>query len=548
MDATVLNEMLRAAIRDLATRAEHLNKEELIEHAPKRQLAVRKSLGLEPLPPKTALNAERTGVIERDGYRIEKLRYESRPGVLVTAHLYLPDRPGIHPLVVNSMARWPRKKNTSWVQSRGIGLALHGFAALMVDPPGSTDQPDHPDERGFLGRAADPLLLLGSPALGVYVWDLIRGLDLCAEHEQVDTRNVGVTGEGTGAEAAAVAYLIEHRITCAALACWGASFSSDLKLPLPEIPVVLQFGDVADALASRPSGHLLLMGDIEQAGMEEAYRKTFTRLQDTLKPFKHEGSVRLELFHSGFDYNRRMREAAYAFFMERLKFEPFRPYLTEPRPLTDGVQHPHEGGTLPPESAELRVSEAHEPSSKTLREIMLHGLEEPYPEAVDWCERLLPWGKYGSLKTNPNGTTIRLYDGGVQSPGAGAIGLPAEQIDFRSCHALGLGVPEFFAQVLHLLLPGRPEGWEPAGLSGDMFTAMVASVKTLVKSASPVEKPSRIEASGPVSSQTARHLKLLRPDLEIAISDHFSSWMDIAKAERLDLVQPLARYIEWPFK
>ena len=43
-----------------------------------------------PFPEKTPLNARVTGVVERDAYRIEKVVFESRPGFLVTANLYVP--------------------------------------------------------------------------------------------------------------------------------------------------------------------------------------------------------------------------------------------------------------------------------------------------------------------------------------------------------------------------------------------------------------------------------------------------------------------------
>ena len=43
-------------------------------------------------PPKTPLNARVTGIVERRSYRVEKVLYESRPGCLVSAHLYVPSR------------------------------------------------------------------------------------------------------------------------------------------------------------------------------------------------------------------------------------------------------------------------------------------------------------------------------------------------------------------------------------------------------------------------------------------------------------------------
>jgi hypothetical protein len=43
-----------------------------------------------PWPDKTPLNPRVTGTAERDTYRIEKIIFESRPGFLVTANLYVP--------------------------------------------------------------------------------------------------------------------------------------------------------------------------------------------------------------------------------------------------------------------------------------------------------------------------------------------------------------------------------------------------------------------------------------------------------------------------
>src|SRR5262249_51003704 len=43
---------------------------------------------------RTPLNPRVTGTVERPGYRIEKLIFESRPQLYVTANLYLPAAPG----------------------------------------------------------------------------------------------------------------------------------------------------------------------------------------------------------------------------------------------------------------------------------------------------------------------------------------------------------------------------------------------------------------------------------------------------------------------
>ena len=49
----------------------------------------RDALGL-PFPERTDLAAERVGTLDRGSYRIEKIIYQSQPGIMVTANLYVP--------------------------------------------------------------------------------------------------------------------------------------------------------------------------------------------------------------------------------------------------------------------------------------------------------------------------------------------------------------------------------------------------------------------------------------------------------------------------
>src|SRR5688572_14836999 len=47
-------------------------------------------LGLDPLPARTPLKAEITGKLDREGYRVEKLVFQSMPGLYVTGNFYVP--------------------------------------------------------------------------------------------------------------------------------------------------------------------------------------------------------------------------------------------------------------------------------------------------------------------------------------------------------------------------------------------------------------------------------------------------------------------------
>src|SRR5262245_20158305 len=50
-------------------------------------------LGLWPLPQKSPLKATVTGSVDRDPVKIDKLHFQSRPGLYVTGNLYRPAKP-----------------------------------------------------------------------------------------------------------------------------------------------------------------------------------------------------------------------------------------------------------------------------------------------------------------------------------------------------------------------------------------------------------------------------------------------------------------------
>ena len=52
------------------------------------------------LPERTPLNPRVVGTLKRDGYRVEKVIFESRPRHHVTSNLYLPEGPGPFPGVL----------------------------------------------------------------------------------------------------------------------------------------------------------------------------------------------------------------------------------------------------------------------------------------------------------------------------------------------------------------------------------------------------------------------------------------------------------------
>lgn len=529
MTADQINRLLEARVRDVAS------KRFVGEDGPFR---LRKALGLEPLPPRTDLKAIITGTLERNGYRIEKLRYESRPSVLVTAHLYVPNGSGPFPIALRPHGHWEYKKSEPLVQASAIGLALAGFAVLVVESPGWAWDDNLANERQGMGPHDDWLLCAGAPAMGVYVWDLVRGLDYLESRRDMDTKRVGITGASGGGTATMYAFALDDRIMCAAPVCAAASLEAAphngcLCNHLPGIVSLL--GDRSDVFALRPRAPMLLVGATEDDEFPpEGTRKTIEKIQH----HQHGRSLRLEIVESAHDYNRRMREVVLAFFCEHLQGQPKRGYLPELRPLTDGIHNPYPANTDEPRDKERWVTEPYERITRTFRELLSEAMAAPYPEPFDAATRLVPWKHYGKWETLENGPTLLLKD----------EELPLEGLDQRSCIFLGLSVPELFAQLYHLALPAPAEAWDGVDAANRMnaVTSMIASMRTLV-GGDHGEPLRQITAQGPVSSMIARHLKLLRPGVTVEVSHTFGGWGQLLDLDNPLVVQPGARYLAWPF-
>ncbi len=548
MDAKALNRMLELRVRDLAARPLPRNREEHAQRVAAERDELLRCLGIYPLPPRTDLKSEVTGTIQRERYRIDKLRYESRPGELVTAHLYLPEGEGPFPVILNPHGHWQYKKCEPVVQARGISLALQGFAALVIDSPGVSWDDNDQNERKAMGPHDDWFLQMGSPVTGVYVWDLMRGLDYLETRPEIDSKRVGVTGASGGGLTSMYAFAVDTRIGAAVPVAYPASYED---MPFNgclcnHVPGALLLGDRSDVLAMRAPAPVMVIGAmIDEEFPAEGTKRTYSKLQSIYKLYREQAKVRMELVEGGHDYSRRMREAMIAFFREHLMGEKPKPYVVEARPLTDGGLVPYPSGTVPPDDPGLLVTRWDQRQTTTFRELLHTSLINPYPKELSAEHRLVRWGKYGKLPLAQAGGALKLAD--EPNNDAGVITLPIEHLDERSCIYIGLSPAEFFAQVLHLLCPGGPEGWESVGAHGDILTSMIASMKTLAGKPKEEEQPTEVVATGPVASMTAKHLKLLRPELTVSISHDFKSWDDVLASGVRQIAMPKARYLAWPF-
>src|SRR3989454_937776 len=160
-------------------------------------------LGLDPLPPKTDPKATVTGALDQPDFTVEKLHYQSMPGLYVTADLYVPKKlarpaPAIlygcgHSLVKSNGVSFGNKVD---YQRHGIWFARNGYVCLMLDTVqlGEIQGIHHGtyregmwwwNSRGYTAAAAE-------------AWNCIRALDYLETRPEVNKTRFGVTGRSGG--------------------------------------------------------------------------------------------------------------------------------------------------------------------------------------------------------------------------------------------------------------------------------------------------------------------------------------------------------------
>ena len=146
------------------------------------------------------LDPEILGTLKRPGYAIERLTFQSRPGVRVTANLYRPD-PAENPCpaVLSVHGHWAWARMDPHVQPRCIALAKLGYVVLSVDAFGAGERAIEPAPGTYHGGLIGASLLpVGTPLIGLQVYDNRRAVDYLISRKEVDASQLAVTGASGG--------------------------------------------------------------------------------------------------------------------------------------------------------------------------------------------------------------------------------------------------------------------------------------------------------------------------------------------------------------
>jgi dienelactone hydrolase len=178
-------------------------------------------LGLHPLPERTPLHPAITGRLEHEDFTVEKLQFQSLPGLYITANLYLPTQraaPAPAILYLCGHARAVRDGisfgNKTGYQHHGAWLAQNGYVCLVLDTIqlGEIEGIHHGtyNHRMWWWNAR------GYTPAGVEAWNALRALDYLETRPEVDPTRFGVTGRSGGGAYSWWITAIDERIKVAA--------------------------------------------------------------------------------------------------------------------------------------------------------------------------------------------------------------------------------------------------------------------------------------------------------------------------------------------
>lgn len=289
---------------------------------------LRAALGLDRLPKPAVRNVRSIGPVNRGKYVIERLTWQTLPGVDVPVHLYKPvGADNKLPAILFVPGHWwPDSKSRHEFQTFAAHMAGLGFVVLTFDPVGQ-------GERGisFRDHRRTELLAVGVSQQGLAVHESLCALEYLLSLPYVDGNRIGITGASGGGYNSWITAAVEPRIAAAAPVVGTSEFAEQIRVCRPLdwyyarehchfIPGLLSFADNHELLSligPRPVMIVSARNDesfpIDGIRRIAAYGKLLYDSLGAPANFAH-----FEDATAGHGYQQIKREHVYGFFLRHL--------------------------------------------------------------------------------------------------------------------------------------------------------------------------------------------------------------------------------------
>ena len=285
--------------------------------------------------------------LKRDGYTVEKITFQTRPGVRMTANLYVPDaaKGGQKlPAILMVHGHWRGAKQDPVVQARCIGAAKLGFVVLCVDAFGAGERGIGTKLGEYHGEmTAATLLPVGLPLSGLQVYENMRAVDYLLTRPEVDGERIGITGASGGGNQTMYAGAWDKRFKCVVPVCSVGNYQAYLGQACclcEVVPGALKFTEEWAVLALTAPRALMVVNatqDAIQFSVGEA-KKSLALTAPVFKLLGKPENLRHAIFEGPHDYSKAMREAMYGFMTLHLKGEGDGSPIPEPKFTTENPE------------------------------------------------------------------------------------------------------------------------------------------------------------------------------------------------------------------
>jgi cephalosporin-C deacetylase-like acetyl esterase len=294
------------------------------------RVRILKSVGLEDLEQRTPIRWIAKGAIERDTYRIEKILFESSPGMMVPALVYVPNKvAGTVPAMISIPGHvYCEGKTNESVQARCVNLARRGIIAMTYDYIDTGERNTGVNACALMpyGGGNDHGLkgfsyTSGTPT-GLEILDGIRAMDYLYTRPDVDRNRLGFTGESGGSNSTYWVSALDERVKLAVPVCSVTTFDywirNDRNWDWHQRPAgIRRFAEISTLLAMIAPRPLLVIGSLRGTDADEfPFDQTEEAVRVARKAYESQGAARnIEIWESSTShgYQQDKRERMYAF-------------------------------------------------------------------------------------------------------------------------------------------------------------------------------------------------------------------------------------------
>lgn len=335
---TLYKHITGIALQQLDSRRQSIralqDKEDILNHQKQVKEKLERIIG--PFPERTPLNAKITGKLKGDGFRVEKILFESQPGFFVTSALFLPERrKGKLPAIIYCSGHTFDGFRSVTYQHLIINLVRKGFIVFAFDPVGQGERLQYLDDSkeksifssptGEHSFAGAQCFITGSSMARYMIWDGIRSVDYLISRKEVDPEKIGITGRSGGGTQSAYIAAFDPRIKAVAPENYITSFERILTSIGPQdaeqnFPGGIVNGiDHADLLEIRTPKPALIIGTYNDFFSFQGVLDTYNEAKDFYGKIGASDKINLVVDDGGHESTLQNRQAMYAFFQEHLQ-------------------------------------------------------------------------------------------------------------------------------------------------------------------------------------------------------------------------------------